>query len=289
MLTTDVPMILSPDTITTVGEGLDHPECVCLGNDGTVYAGGEAGQIYRIVPDGSQSIMASTEGFILGIALDGSGNIHACDLGNKAVYKVTPDGEVIERSKGTSERAIEVPNYPVFDASGNLYVSDSGEYFHDTGTGCIFVIRPDDSTEIFHHGPFRFANGMAIDPSGKFLYVVQSTGSNVIRVPLNEKHGPIEVVYELPIGTVPDGLAFAADGRLIIACYKPDGVFLGHPGGPVEPWIADPTGELLSRPTNIALAEHSGGGKLFVANLGGWHITRIDVDMKPAMVHRPVV
>ena len=30
------------------GEGLDHPECVAWGCDGYAYAGGEAGQIYRI-------------------------------------------------------------------------------------------------------------------------------------------------------------------------------------------------------------------------------------------------
>ena len=30
------------------GSGLDHPECITWGCDGYAYAGGEAGQIYRI-------------------------------------------------------------------------------------------------------------------------------------------------------------------------------------------------------------------------------------------------
>ena len=30
------------------GSGLDHPECIAWGCDGYAYAGGEAGQIYRI-------------------------------------------------------------------------------------------------------------------------------------------------------------------------------------------------------------------------------------------------
>ena len=30
------------------GNGLDHPECIAWGCDGYAYAGGEAGQIYRI-------------------------------------------------------------------------------------------------------------------------------------------------------------------------------------------------------------------------------------------------
>ena len=32
----------------TFVEGLDHPEGVALGPDGNIYAGGEAGQVYRI-------------------------------------------------------------------------------------------------------------------------------------------------------------------------------------------------------------------------------------------------
>ncbi len=30
------------------GNGLDHPECIAWGCDGYAYAGGEAGQFYRI-------------------------------------------------------------------------------------------------------------------------------------------------------------------------------------------------------------------------------------------------
>lgn len=289
MLTTESTITLTPDNVTTLGEGLDHPECVCVNESGTVFAGGEAGQIYRITPDGSQSVIASTGGFILGIALDGQGNIHACDLGNKAIVKISPGGEVTERSRGTNARKLEVPNYPVFDGEGNLYVSESGEYFDDMGTGCVFIIRPTGQTEIFHHGPFRFTNGMAIDPSGEFLYIVQSTASNVVRVPLNEPDGAIEVTHELPAGTVPDGLCFASDGRLVIACYKPDGLYLGQPDGTVELFITDPTGELISRPTNAALHETAGRGHLLIANLGGWHITKVDVDMKPAPLFRPIL
>jgi len=33
-------------------EGLDHPECLAFHPDGDFYAGGEAGQIYRISGDG---------------------------------------------------------------------------------------------------------------------------------------------------------------------------------------------------------------------------------------------
>jgi len=277
-------MILTPKNVTMIGDGLDHPEGVCIAADGAVYAGGEAGQVYRINTDGTQQEIGSTGGFLLGMALDGQGRIHACDCGQGKVFRIDPDGSVVERSAGTPDRACENPNYPVFDAEGNLYVSNSGDYWQrETGTGFIIKIAPDNTTTMFHAGPFLFANGMAINPSGQWLYVVQSTAPNVVRLPLAQPGATPEVTHTLPDGTVPDGLAFAADGRLVIACYKPDLAYLGYPDGRVEVLCEDPSAELLSRPTNAAIH----GGKLYFANLGGWHISAIETDLEPATIYRP--
>ena len=58
---------------------------------------------------------------------------------------------------------------------------------------------------------------------------------------------------------------------------------LGHPNGEVETLYEDPTGELLSRPTNVAIGE----GRLYVANLGGWHVTVIERDIAPGPLYLP--
>lgn len=276
-------MQLTPENCRLLAEGLDHPECVALGPDGNLYAGGEAGQIYKISLAGEFRQLAVAGGFILGLAVDGNGAVHACDCETSTVYRVTPDGQATPRSTGLDDQPLQTPNFPVFDAHGNLYVSESGDYWKQPGTGRILRITPDDRTELFHAGPFSFANGLAIDPTGQWLYIVQSTAPNVVRVPLSTPGGPVEEVVLLPTGTVPDGLAFAADGRLAIACYKPDGIYLASPDGRVELWLEDPTGELLSRPTNVALAD----GTLYVANLGGWHLTAVASNLPPAPLHYP--
>ena len=46
--TTSQPTILPIDHFAQFADGLDHPEGVTAGPDGTLYAGGEAGQIYRV-------------------------------------------------------------------------------------------------------------------------------------------------------------------------------------------------------------------------------------------------
>jgi len=277
------PIQVNPQTVSTLGQWLDHPEGVAIGTDGAVYAGGEAGQLYRFNADRSVHEMANTGGFVLGLALDANANIHACDLRRRAVLRIAPDGKIAERSRGTNDMPFTCPNWPAFDAAGNLYVSDSGDFWSQAGSSRIFVIRPDDTTELFHAGPLHFANGMAIDPTDQWLYVVESTAARIVRVALHEPNGPIEVTHQLPENTVPDGIAFTHDSRIVIACYRPDMLYMGHPGGSVEILAQDHTGQLLRRPTNVAVAHN----KLIVANLGGHHLTEIECDVRPRMLHRP--
>ena len=120
--------VLSLNDVSILAEGLDHPECVAWGPDGYLYAGGEAGQIYRISLCGEITEIASTGGFILGITLDGSGNIYACDTKKHAVMRIDQRGNVAVYSHGAADRKMTAPNFSVFDRNGNLYVSDSGDW-----------------------------------------------------------------------------------------------------------------------------------------------------------------
>jgi gluconolactonase len=74
---------------------------------------------------------------------------------------------------------------------------------------------------------------------------------------------------------LPDGLALDAAGALFIGCYEPSRILRVPPGGVTsEIYIEDPTAHLLAHPTNIAFD----GANLFTANLGRWHVTRIQTD-----------
>src|SRR5437588_12276074 len=48
--------------------GLDHPECLAFDRQGILWAGGEAGQIYRVSPEGKVETVATLGGFTGGIA-----------------------------------------------------------------------------------------------------------------------------------------------------------------------------------------------------------------------------
>ena len=107
--------------------------------------------------------------------------------------KVTPGGDVSSFSKGIEGRELVNPNYGVFDDEGNFYFSDSGSYFESNG--CLYVVRPDGRTDLFHPGPLAFPNGLAIDAGGETLYVVQSTGPDIVRLPLRGAVGSEPELY----------------------------------------------------------------------------------------------
>lgn len=255
-------------------DGLDHPECVTWDPGGYVYAGGEAGQIYRVTLDGHVEEIASTGGFILGLCLDGDRNVYACDMGRRAIMRISSSGEVSTYFAGLAGQPLVSPNYPVFDRSGNLYVSDSGDLHKENGR--VWVIRPGGVGELLRDDVNGFPNGLAIDSEDRYLYVVASTMPGVVRVPL--QGGPAESVATLE-GKVPDGIALAADGTVYVACYAPDEILSIKPGGEVEVVASDWERVVLAAPTNVAFCGPD-LDVLVVASLGRWHLTKAKLTVK---------
>jgi sugar lactone lactonase YvrE len=251
---------------------LDHPEGLAVHRDGSVWCGGERGQIYRIEPDGSSiEQVASTGGFCLGMAFDADDDLYVCDLKHAAVMKLDIRSGKVERfADGADRRTMCIPNYPAFDTEGRLYVSDS-HAFKDPGPG-IFRFDLDGSGELWYEEPINFANGLAFSQDRRHLYVAETFGNTVFRVPIEEggSAGAREEIAFLP-GVLPDGLAFDTSGNLYVGCYQPSQVLLISPDGKAECLIADGEAHLLCHPTNLAFRERS----LLTSNLGRWHITEI--------------
>ena len=250
-----------------------------MGRDGALYAGGEAGQVYRISPDGKKfEVIANTGGFCLGITLDQQENIYICDAGRHAVLKVTPQGQVSTLATSVAGRKLINPNFSVFDSAGNLYFSDSGEW--KQANGVVYRLRPDGSGELFAAGPFHFANGLALDREERFLYVVESNMDRVLRIEIRSD-GPASnpEVFADGLARVPDGLAFDAEGNLYVTTYASNCIYRVTPSRQVQLLCQDVENLLLCQPTNCAF-----GGldfdRLYVSNLGRDHISVLDLKIK---------
>jgi len=259
------------DSFRTFADGLDHPEGLAFDADGTLWAGGELGQIYRIDGRGKVREVARLGGFNLGLTFSRAQELFVCNFKLHALVRVTRKGRVLQSWDRIGSRKLKTPNFSVFDSEGNLYFSDSGDW--ERSNGWVFRIRRNGKSDVFA-GPFAFANGLALSADERFLYVVQSTRDNVERVEiLADGRAGQGKVYAAGLHRVPDGAALDAEGNLLVTCYASDNIYRITPAGKVSVLAYDPQGTMIARPTNIAF-----GGpdfqRIYVANLGRWHISR---------------
>lgn len=270
-------------SIEVAVEGLDHPEGVVYDHlADTLYAGGEVGQIYRVDLDEATAVeIARTPGFALGMAVDRKSRVVICDSADGSVWALDGDRLRLVADR-VGDRELALPNYPAFGPDGSLYVSDSGVW--KTDTGMVFVLRPDGSAEVLDETLNRFPNGCAVTPDGKELWVLQSEGEDLHRIDL-ERGGKPELIVRLP-GTVPDGIAFTEEGGAVISCYRPDRIYYLTPEGGLEILAEDPQGTLLSAPTNICFIGPQ-RSTLISANLGRWHLTRLETGLTGVIPHTP--
>ncbi len=258
--------------LTKLGFAFDHPEAVAWGPDGRAYAGGEAGQLYRFGLDGGviEEVTRVQGGFLLGLAHDADANTYACDDRLACVHRITPEGKVTTYADGNAGQKMRVPNYPVFDDHGNLYVSDSGAW--GARDGFIWKVAPGGTAEIWDRQANGFTNGMCLSADGRWLYVAESCPPLISRVAIEAdgSAGKREVLIELP-RQVPDGLAFDARGDLYISLYNPNIVYRLTTSGELVTLYDDWEQLMLVAPTNIAF----GGPNLktlIIASLCGWSV-----------------
>ena len=268
-----VAMLMDRKDFVPFAFGKDHCECVAWGPDGHIYAGGEAGQIYRVnLDDGSTEIFANIGVDALGLCLDADANVYTCSENGHAVFRVTRQGKVSIYSSGSPERPMKIPNYPAFDRQGNLYVSDSSDW--EGGNGCIYCIAPGGATTVVTESNLRFPNGLAIDQESTELYFIESNmpGVSKARILPHGQLGTPEPVVDLPY-IVPDGLAFDVDRNLYISCYVPHRVYRLSARNQLDVMFDDWQGNLLNTPTNMAFAGEDLRTMVF-GNLGGTWLTR---------------
>jgi sugar lactone lactonase YvrE len=255
---------------------LNHPEGIAIASDGSIWCGGEAGEIFRIEADGSTiERVASSGGFILGVAFDKTGNLFACDMKHQTLFRLDAKARSFEPfARLPGQRQMVTPNFVVVDQRRNcLYVSDS-YIARQPGPGIWRLDLQTGNGDLWYGEPLDFANGMALDQSGDRLYVVESWAYRIIALPIlaDGSPGKPEIVVD-KLDVVADGLVVDADGILYICCYTPARIVRVDSNGRLETLIDDPDHDVMRYPTNGAFR----GDQLFTANLGGWHITKIDV------------
>jgi gluconolactonase len=253
-------------------------------SDGSVYAGGEGGEIYAVTLEGEVREVGRTSGSMLGLACDGCGCVYACDDGAGTVVRFVPADATFETVVGGTDGAIlDTPNMLAFGPDGSLYVTCSGE----DGDPTIVRQRPDGHVERFTDDVRAYPNGCLVTPEGDALVVVESHAQRVVRVPIGPdgSAGRPNTVAELP-DTDPDGIALDRDGALWVTRYRPDGLVRIDPSGDVEVVVDDPLARTFDAPTNLAFAGVDRSIAV-VANVGDRYLSAGDLGVLGEAPHLP--
>lgn len=237
---------------------LDHPESIAVGPQGEAYTTGTGGQLYRINLEKNvgEQFASTAPRRVLGQAVDAAGNLYCAEVATGRVIRLTPTGEESLYATGPGGQRFRCPNYPAFDRQGNLYLSDSGDWSHQVN-GAIYKIPPGGGVaEQWYPAPVDTPNAIALDAEERYLYVVETFGSAIIRIAINPdgSAGDLERVVHLP-RHLTDGLALDEAGRLWIGCHRPDAIYIFDlKSRRLELFAEDWTGAILRSPTDVAFA-----------------------------------
>ena len=271
-MTPEIPI----DAFSVFATGVDHPECVAFDRRGDLWAGGEAGQIYRISPHGEVHLVTNLGGFCAGLAFSPADELYVCNP-QHGVVRVEAHGAMSIFASHAGPHKIICPNFGLFDARGNYYVTDSGNW--RKRNGWLLRFTPDGRGEILA-GPFGYANGLALSADGRSLFMVESDTNSVLRFAIHADNSiSPAAVYAKDCGRFPDGLALDASGNLLVCCYASDEIWRVSPSGEKTLFAWDPWAVLLGSPTNMAFGGEN-LDELYVANLARTTITRARVNCR---------
>jgi len=225
-----------------IASELGFPEGPVVMPDGRiVFCDGNVGELLVYDGDGV-STFAVTGGSPWGAVLGSDGAVYVTQGGNvpgsgdtsavSGIQRVGADGSVELLRSDVDGRTLIGPNDLAFGPDGRLYFTDSGseedDRFDVREPGRLFVIDGADGGEMLLELPNVYPNGIAFDEARR-LYWTESMAHRICRL----EDGEATTFCQLSDGHVPDGMAFAADGRIFVCTTISGGVTVVSPEGEV--------------------------------------------------------
>jgi gluconolactonase len=227
---------------TLLASDLGFPEGPVVLPDGTiVFCDGNTGDL-RSWANGGLSRYAATGGSPWGAVLGADDAVYVTQGGNVpgsadtsavcGIQRVRADRSVEMVCTEIAGHTLTAPNDLAFGPDGRLYLTDSGTEEDprvDTPSpGRLFMLDSSGDGEMLAERPKQYPNGIAFDAKGQ-LYWTESRAHRVCRF----DNGQATTFSQLSDGHVPDGMAFAEDGRLFVCTTISGGITVLSPEGEI--------------------------------------------------------
>ena len=214
------------------------------------------GRIFRISPALEWTLAAEYDGWPNGAAFHRDGSLWIADY-RRGLLKLSSPG------RGSATVADPVPilghrnsesfkglNDLTFDADGNCYFTDQGQTGLHDPTGRVYRLRPSGILDLVAGG-IPSPNGVALDTTGKVIFIAVTRANAVWRGPLLADGSATKVgAFRTFFGSSgPDGMAVDVDHRVVVAHASLGGAFVLDARGEVTHFIKSPGGSTV---TNVA-------------------------------------
>lgn len=268
--------------IQYIGHDLQRPECILAEPDGTLWSADARGGVVKILPNGSQKIIAQayekafesasdeasrfTEGTLPnGLAFAENGDILISNFGTDSLEVMTRSGQTRVLYDRIDGKPIGKVNFVLRDSQNRVWLTISTQIKNwmkavspNIADGYIALVD-EKGLRIVADG-FRFTNEIRLDAREEYLYIVETCGQCITRMRVG-KDGSLtnrEIYGPAKLGRFgfPDGIAFDSFGNLWGTLVMVDQVFAITPDGDFH-IVLDDTNEKPALALEQSFAEDS--------------------------------
>jgi sugar lactone lactonase YvrE len=235
------------DELQYLGHGMSRPESVLAISSGDIFTSHKSRGIVRICADGSQyhladeTILGGVPIVPNGIALRQDGTFLIANISDAGgLLELDAEGVRLFHPCGFGEQPPPV-NFVCLDPWGRIWFTVSSTfsprslaYRRDVQNGYVGVIE-NGQMHVVLEG-LHYTNEICLDFEAGWLYVAETFGQKISRVPLAENgiDGNKQDFVRLPKGAFVDGITLDSEGGLIAACIVSNELFRVFPDGDFE-------------------------------------------------------